>query len=217
MREEIFEAKICKIHDARLNNYSKRLRTGSTQVFYTGNDERDFERYKKDEQSGVTPLVMYYKPDTISIEPPKISWYAKLFEDGWWWVEGCRECNGHARDWMTYIECNEHNRCRTCGVKSGDLPEGVVRWGGKPGWQCGTCHDIEHERLKQEALNAMPEGHDESDYEGLAEITCPWCNLQWEDSFESAGYDREEVECPRCDNKFKVTAVTTLSFDCERC
>jgi len=42
------DKKVHKIDDARLIGYVKRLRAGSTQVFYTGNDERDFERYKAD-------------------------------------------------------------------------------------------------------------------------------------------------------------------------
>lgn len=216
--------KICKIDDTRLNNYTSRMRNGRIQVFYTGNDSRDFDRYRRDQYPDgrggryVNNVEMHDKPDTLRIKPPKNSYYSELIEGEWWWVEGCAECNGEPRDWMTYVECDKHDVCRSCKTKTEDLPEGVSRWGGRDGWLCDTCNAAEHEEEKQEALAKMPdkEDFDAWDFHGVDEITCPYCAYEFSDSFESADSNDEEHECPRCDNTFIVTAVPSLTFDCSR-
>ncbi len=215
--------KIQKIDDERLNNYVNRTRSGKTQEFYTGSDARDWDRYRREQypdgpNGRYVNVEMHLKPDTIHIEPPKRSWYAELIDGEWWWVEGCAECNGDPRDWMTYIECDEHNVCRCCKTKSENLPEGMTRWGGRTGWICDACNTVKHEEEKQEALEKMPadEDFDAWDYQGLDEITCPYCAYEFSDSFESANDNEEEHDCPRCDNTFTVTAVHSLTFDCSR-
>lgn len=125
---ETGDIKICKINNNRISGYKKRTRSGSTQIFYTGNDNRDFKRYKL-EGGGAKPNVeMHDKPDTIRLVPPEKHYYAKLIDSEWWWVNGCAECNGRPRDWMTYIECEKHNVCRTC---KNPRIDGVSAWAGK--------------------------------------------------------------------------------------
>ena len=212
------DKKISLINDARLYGYTKRTRNGSEQVFYTGNDSRDFDRYKKDQydEDGkfIHNVEMHDKADTIKIKPPEKSHYAELIDGEWWWLEGCAECNGRPRDWVTYIECEEHNVCRSCQIHRSKLTD--TPWGGKEGWQCKPCADAEHKADKEDALAAMPDEHDEWDYQGLDEITCPYCNYEFSDSFESADNNEEDHECPRCDNTFTVTAEHSLSFNCKR-
>lgn len=208
------DKKVCRIDDGRLSEYTKRTRSGSEQVFYTGGDERDFERYRA-EGGGTNPNVkMHDKPDTIRLQPPEKHYYAELIDGEWWWVNGCTECNGRPRDWMTYIECDEHNVCRSCGIPRSELNE--VPWAGKHGWHCQPCAKKEHEEEKQVALAAMPADYDSWDYHGVNEITCPYCAYEFSDSWEAAGDHDETHECPRCDHEFKVTAVHTLTFDCDR-
>lgn len=208
------DIKISLINDDRLKCYTQRTRSGSEQIFYTGNDSRDFERYKN-EGGGIKPsVIMHDKPDTIRLTPPERHYYAELINGEWWWVNGCAECNGLPRDWMTYIECDKHNVCRTCKTPRRDLKE--APWAGKNGWQCKPCADAQHEIDKQTALAAMPEEYDEWDYQDLEEITCPYCAYEFSDSWESSDADEEIKECPRCDNQFKVTAVHSLTFNCYR-
>jgi len=211
------DRKNCKIGDPRIAEYTKRTRNGREQVFYTGNDERDFDRYRA-EGGGRKPNVeMHDKPDTIRISHENKSYYAELIEGVWWWLDGCNECNGRPRGAFTYMgECDKHNVCRTCRIHRSKLID--TPWGGRDGWQCKPCAESEHEAEKQEALSKMPCEEDfcEWDYHGVDEITCPYCNLEFSDSWESADDDDEAHECPRCDNTFTVTAVPSLSFDCNR-
>jgi len=133
------DKKICRIDDPRLVGYTNRTRSGSEQVFYTGNDWRDFDRYHADGGGIKRNVVMHDKPDTIRLKPPQSHYYAQLIDGEWWWVNGCAECNGRPRDWMTYIECDQHNVCRTCHTPRAELKE--APWGGKNGWQCQSCAD----------------------------------------------------------------------------
>lgn len=197
---------IRKIDDPRLVGYEKRTRSGKIQEFYSGNDARDWERFRS-EGSG----IMHLKADTLHITPPKVSWYAKLVDGEWWWAEGCAECNGRRRDWMTYIECDDHNVCRTCKTPRSALTGSV--WAGKTGWQCKPCAKRDHETAKSEALAAMPDNYDQSDYSYRSEIVCPYCNLKLEDhdDFRSAVEGEMQHECSRCDNTF--TVIGTVSID----
>lgn len=207
------DKKICKIDDPRIAAYTQRQRNGSTQVFYTGDDPRDWDRYRE-EGGHIGNAKMHNKPDTIYIDPPKKSYYAELIDGEWWWMEGCEECNGRPRSHKTYIECDEHNRCRRCGCGRDALTE--PPWGGGNGWRCKPCAQIEHDIAKEEALNSMPDHFDEWDYHGVHDITCPYCAYKFSDSWEHHDADEEEQECPRCDHVFTVTAVHSLTFDCSR-
>ncbi len=147
------------------------------------------------------------------IDPPENHFHLEWQNDTWEWINGCSECNGKPRDWMTYIECEKHNVCRTCQIHRSKTE---VAWGGKNGWQCQCCHDADHEYEKEAALAAMPEEYDSWDFHGKDEITCPYCAYEFSDSWENAGADDEAEECPRCDNTFVVTAVHSLTFNCDR-
>lgn len=211
------DKKIAKIDDPRIAGYTQRMRNGRMQVFYTGDDCRDFERYRA-EGGGRNPNVeMHDKPDTINIEPPERHYYAELIDGEWWWVSGCAECNGMPRNsWKSYIECDKHDVCRTCGCSREELAD--IPWGGKNGWQCKPCADREHEEKKQAALAAMPE-YDEWDFRSLYEVKCPYCNLEIDTGGDPDFYqegDPLEHECPRCDNKFTVEVCISVSYTMKR-
>lgn len=213
------DKKVCLIGDPRLDGYTKRTRNGRQQVFYTGDDSRDFVRYKKDQydEDGkfIHNVKMHDKSDTILITPPKKSYYADLIDGEWWWVESCAECNGLPRDdWGSYVICEEHDVCRTCQIHRSKLTD--TPWGGKEGWQCKPCADAEHKADKEEALAAMPDDHDEWDYQNLDEIKCPYCNYEFSDSWENSEDNEKLHECPRCDNEFTVTAEHSFTFNCQR-
>lgn len=150
------------------------------------------------------------------IDPPEEYLYLEKDGDGWKWVNGCAECNGKPRDWMTYIECGKHNVCRTCGCPRAELKE--TPWGGKNGWQCKPCASAEHEAEKHTALEAMPEEYDELDYWRESSIQCPYCNYQHEDTHEmhSAIENEETHECPRCDHKFLVIGEPEIKWTMKR-
>ena len=215
-KEKINDLKVEKINDPRLLGHTKRSRNGSEQVFYTGNDSRDFDRYGAEGGNQSHGVKMHDKPDTIRIEPPEKHYYAQLIDGEWWWLNGCGECNGNRRDWMTYIECHNHNVCAHCGCDRDSLTE--VPRGRENGWVCEPCADIEHEQKKAHALAAMPSDEDfcDWDYHNLHKIKCPHCDYEFSDSWEHLEDDNEEQECPRCDNVFTVTAVHNIEYNCDR-
>lgn len=147
------------------------------------------------------------------IDPPERHFYLEPEGDGWKWVNGCSECNGEPRDWMTYVECEKHNVCQFCGCSP---KEAGTCWGSKKGWICQKCVDIRHEQDKIEALAAMPDEFNDWDYHNVHTITCPYCAYQFSDSWEHSNDEDESHECPRCDNTFTVTAIHSLTFDCSR-
>lgn len=210
------DRKICLIGDDRLKGYVNRTRDGAKQVFYTGNDCRDWDRYKA-EGGHKGNVEMHDKADTIYIRPEEQSHYSLLIDGEWWWVDGCNQCNGRPRSGFGYMgECNKHDVCVTCGIHRDDVKD--TPWGGRDGWQCKPCAEAEHKAEKQRALAAMPEKEDfyAYDYHGVDEITCPYCAYEMSDSWECADHSDEDHECPRCDNVFKVDAVHSLTFDCNR-
>ncbi len=204
------DKKISKILDTRLKEYTQRQRNGATQVFYTGSDSRDFDRYRK---HGVE---VHDKPDTIRLQPPECHYYAELIDGEWWWLNGCAECNGLPRDWMTYIECEKHNVCRTCKTPRSEITE--TPWGGKTGWQCRPCATSEHEASKAEALAAMPEEYDEWDYQFSSEVKCPYCDLEIQDSGDGELYTQgdQDIDCGRCDNTFTLTTEFSPTYTMNR-
>ena len=123
------DKKVCKINDKRLFSYTNRTRGGSEQVFYTGNDDRDWDRYRAEGGVQNADVKMHDKPDTIRLKPPEEHYYAQLIDGEWWWVNGCGLCNGRPRDWATYIECKKHDVCRTCHIPRAKLKD--IPFGGK--------------------------------------------------------------------------------------
>lgn len=209
------DKRVQKINDDRLDIYTKRMRSGSQQIFYSGDDERDFDRYRAEGGGRTANVKMHDKPDTIRLQPPEQHYYAKLIDGEWWWVDGCDQCNGRKRNGFTYIDgCKKHGVCRTCALPP-DQIEGSC-WGDRDGWQCSRCRDAEHQEEKETALAAMPAEYHSYDFHDQDEITCPYCAYGFTDSWECSSYDNEECECPRCDQTFKATAVHSLTFDCDR-
>ncbi len=199
---------VCKINDDRLSSYTKRTRNGRKQVFYTGNDSRDWERYRADGGGSQHNVTMHDKKCTIIIEPPEKHYFAELIDGDWWWVNGCAECIGNPRDWMTYVECTEHDVCRTCKTPRGEIKDSV--WGGKYGWQCESCKDKAHEKAKKEALDSVAEKeYNEIDYYSNSEIICPYCDskISSDDFHES-----DSIECEVCDNTLDVEVEHTVSY-----
>ena len=207
---------IIRIDDDRLKGYTNRTRSGPEQIFYTGSDERDFDRYRKDGGNSHHGVEMHDKPDTIRMHPPERHYYAELIEGEWWWVNGCAECNDQPRGWGTYVECEKHNVCCTCKIPRSEITE--TPWGGKHGWQCVPCSVKEHEEAKAEALAAMPEEFDDWDYRGQDEVKCPYCNLEVEDSGDGELYKDgdQEIDCDRCDNSFTLTTEFSPSYTMTR-
>jgi hypothetical protein len=204
--------KICKINDDRLSSYVKRMRSGITQVFHTGNDQRDFDRYRKEGGGSKHNVTMHDKKDTIRLDPPEKHYFAELIDGEWWWINGCAECNGGPRDWMTYIECTKHNVCRTCKTPRAEIKD--VPWGGKHGWECKPCADSAHEEAKKEALQSVADKeYDEFDYLSNDEIICPYCDSKMcSDDF----HESNDVECEVCDNTFNVEVEHTASYTTKR-
>lgn len=194
---------VSKIGDERLVGYTQRLRSGSTQVFYTGDDERDFDRYRREGM-----VKMHDKPDTIRIEPPERHLHAVLRDGEWWWVNGCAQCNGRPRDWMTYVECKSHDVCRCCGISRSGLKE--APWGGKHGWICQPCELERAEALKQELLLAVSEeGYDRLDYMHTDEIKCPHCASQID---SSDVHESTRMTCDFCGGDFQLDVEYTASY-----
>lgn len=198
---------VCKINDARIIKYKKRTRHGSEQVFYTGSDERDFDRYRREGGNSGHGVKMHDKPDTIRIQPPERHYYALIIDGEWWWVNGCDECNGRPRDWTTYIECEKHNVCRTCNKRSSDAK---TRWGGRAGWQCGTCKNIEDAARRKDALEKVAsKEYDELDYWNTDNIVCPHCASSYEYYCELP--EGDEI-CYVCGGEYTITPEYTVTF-----
>ncbi len=127
------------INDKRLTPTMERVRSGRTQLFRERNkDDRSFIGSDNCD---------------VSLQHEIKSMYAELIDGQWYWLNGCAECNGEERDWMTYIECEEHDRCRTCNTNRKDIKGSV--WGGKEGWQCKPCHESEHLEIRRIAFEQL--------------------------------------------------------------
>lgn len=199
------DMQVCKIEDPRLVGYTNRTRSGTTQVFYTGDDCRDWARYQEERKTNPS-VDMHNKPDTIEIEPPERHYYAELINGEWWWLNGCAECNGRERDWLTYVECDKHNACCDCQIPRDQLTE--TPWGGKRGWRCNPCQTKLDAQIRRNALEAFAEReYDEYDFQGTDTAMCPHCATSLSECFED-GIE----ECPTCGGKFKVETKTTIRF-----
>jgi hypothetical protein len=203
------------INDPRLEGYTQRMRNGSTQVFFTGNDQRDFDRYRAEGGPSNSSIKMHGKPDNINMEPPEKHIYAELIDGQWYWVNGCPECNGKTRDWMTYVECDKHNVCAGCSCSREKLTE--APWGRKNGWVCKPCADIEDAARKAKALERVTDyEYDEWDFFSNDEITCPYCKATIESDCDDYECDGAERECHDCGNNFELTAVHSVTWTTTR-
>jgi hypothetical protein len=203
--------KIRKIDDPRIAEYTQRTRSGTTQEFYTGTDARDWDRNRADRKAGAKNPEMHLKADTIHIQPPEKHWYSELIEGEWWWLNGCAECNGNRRDWMTYIECTEHNVCRSCRTPRAEIKD--IPWGGKRGWNCQPCQRKLEAATKYEALAKMEDKpYCEWDYHGTDEVICPHCDTNQNHEM-CDGEPSEKSSCETCGGDFSVTLNYSVTFD----
>jgi len=180
------------INDKRLTSTMQRIRNGSIQLFREkNNNDRSFISSENCD---------------VSLEHENREMYAELIDEKWYWVSGCAECNGKERDWMSYIECEEHNRCRSCGTKRKDIKEDSV-WGGKNGWICNSCHESERSGIRREAFAALD--GEEPDCEYCDEIICPHCGttISNDDIHES-----QDLECDVCHGEISLEVDWTASY-----
>lgn len=204
------DKKVGRIDDTRLIGYTKRIRSGRTQVFHTGSDERDFDRWRADGGPSGHNVEMHDKPDTIKIDPPEKHWYAELIDGEWWWLNGCGECNGRERGWNTYIECDKHDVCRTCAKSR---PDAKTAWGGSNGWQCEKCRERERVARRTEALEFVAaKEYDAWDYIHTTKIVCPHCASSYEHDCDVPEGDET---CEVCGGEYTVSPYYELTFSTE--
>jgi len=153
----------------------------------------------------------FYKSELpeFKLEPPVKGLYAERFEDGWYWVCGCSKCLNNNEKY-SYIVCEEHNRCITCGTHRNELTE--TPWGTPDGFQCKPCNRKEHEDKKEEMLREARE-RDHSEYEcwNTSEIICPVCASKCSsDDMNEPG--EEEMTCCVCDTEFIVEIEYEVNY-----
>ena len=201
-------AKIFKIGDKRLDSYVNRTCSGNNQVFYKDNDSRDFERFRAEGGNRLTNIEMHDKPDTIRIIAPEKHYYSELIDGEWWWVNGCAECNGQPRNWMTYIECEKHDVCRTCKTPRQELKE--PPWGGENGWQCKPCADKDDAALKAKKLQEVADKeYDTWDYFNTDEVTCPHCSTEYK---HDETPDGGNYVCDVCEGTYSLEINHSISY-----
>lgn len=169
-----------------------RIRRGKTQLFREKNkDDRTF--IGKDNCD-------------VSLEHEDKAMYAELIDGEWYWVSGCAECNGKERDWMTYIECEKHDRCSSCGTNRKDLDDNGV-WGSKKGWMCNPCYEAEELEIRREAF-AKLDG-EEPDCTYSDEIICPHCGskISNDDIYES-----QNMECHVCEGEISLEVEHSFTY-----
>ncbi len=181
------------INDDRLTPTMKRTRSGSKQYFRESNIDNKFT----DDDNAAAVLE----------HPTDVAMYAELIDGEWYWVTGCAECKGEERDWMSYVECDKHNRCSVCSINTKDLAEGVVRWGGKRGWTCGTCKEARDLERKREAFEKLD--GEEPDCVYTDEPICPHCGTQLS---SDELYESQDMECYVCEGEMEVEVGYTRDF-----
>ncbi|WP_200795828.1 hypothetical protein [Halolactibacillus halophilus] len=145
----------------------------------------------------------------VRLDPPMRGLYAERFEYGWYWVCGCNKCLNNNEKY-SYIVCEEHDRCVTCGTHRKDLTE--IPWGTPDGFQCKSCNSIEHEERKQEALQLAKEnGHDEWDCFHQDKIICPVCASEYSDD-DIHQVVKHEMECDVCNTCFVVEVEYDVKY-----
>lgn len=145
----------------------------------------------------------------VKLDPPVRGLYAERFEDGWYWVCGCHTCLENNKPY-SYIVCEEHDRCITCGTHRKQLTE--IPWGKRFGFQCKPCSAREHEEQKNEALRKAKEReHSEDDCWNTNKIICPVCASECsnDDMYEPGEH---ETTCYICDTEFLVEIEYEVSY-----
>lgn len=182
------------INDDRLTPTMERIRNGKTQLFRERNpNDRTF--------------ISSEKCDVALTHEDK-SMFAELIDGQWYWVSGCAECNGEPRDWMSYVECELHDRCRECNTNRKDIKE--TPWGGKRGWICKPCNDAYNLLKRLEAFEKYNEVKDDSYFFLYTDdIKCPHCasTISSDDV-----YDDQILDCSVCDGSLNVEISISRSF-----
>lgn len=146
-RTEKNEIIIGPINDDRLTPGMNRIRSGQTQLF-----------------GGTT-----HAPE-LTLTPPEKHLYALEVKGIWMWVNGCSHCNKNGEK-MSYVVCEEHDRCQGCGTHRSkavripprnehDASGGV--WGSRDdngvwGWTCHRCREAENVAVRSAALERIEE------------------------------------------------------------
>lgn len=179
------------INDNRLTPAMKRVRNGRKQLF---------RELSKDDRS----FTISDNSDVI-LEHENKEMYAELINGKWYWVSGCAECNGKERNFMSYIECEKHDKCSVCSVNRKEI-KGPV-WGGKKGWTCRSCQKAKELEIRREAFNKL--GGKEPDCSYTDEIICPHCGSKIHDSDI---HESQDMECSVCYGELSVEVEYTISY-----
>lgn len=182
------------IEDERLTPTMERVRSGRTQLFREKNkDNRTFiDRENAD----------------VVLEHENKEMYAKLIDGLWYWVSGCAECVGKERDWMTYIECDKHDRCSVCSISRKEI-KGAV-WGGPKGWTCNPCQETKKLEIRRAAFeNFNKQKFDEFDFHCMDEIKCPHCGSEIDNDDL---HKSEDIECGVCEGEIELEVDYTASY-----
>jgi DNA-directed RNA polymerase subunit RPC12/RpoP len=144
----------------------------------------------------------------VELEAPEQGLYAERIDGAWYWVSGCNKCNGVAGKW-SYIVCDEHNVCTTCGAHRSTLTE--TPWGTHDGFRCKPCQDRIDAEAKAEALAKVAEnGYDEWDYHAQDQCKCPHCATGI--YIETEDYGDKNMDCATCGGQFELTTEYSVTF-----
>ena len=172
--------------DKRLTPKHRRTRSRSTMLFSLNNDEID----------------------EFEIKAPKPELVAEINECGnWFWRNDCPVCNGKDRR-FAYVECDEHNVCKECGISRKDVKDSV--WGTSEGWCCNPCMDKLNSKQRAEAFAKLDGEEPDTDYED--EIICPHCGS--ENSNDDIHQDQKMI-CGTCDGEFQLTINYSVDYSTE--
>lgn len=180
------------INDKRLTQTMGRIRQGRTQLFREKNkDDRTFVNSDNCD---------------VSLEHEKKEMYAKLIDGQWYWVNGCAECNGDDRNWMTYVECEKHDVCSLCSIPRKEVKGNSV-WGGSKGWICKPCMEAKNlERRRQAFANLDGE---EPDCSYNSEIICPHCGSKISNDDI---HENQDIECHVCEGEISLEVEYTAYY-----
>lgn len=166
----------------------------------------------------------------FTIEPPLRHHYALEVDGSWMWVNGCGHCNQNGEK-MSYVVCDEHDRCQCCGVKREEATktpprtewdQGGAVWASRDenavwGWECHSCHEAKESAKRSEALaRVVPDDeYDEWDFYHGDSAKCPWCSAEvcTDESYDA---DDESHECDECGHSFSLTAEHSVSWTTKR-
>lgn len=179
------------INDIRLTSTMERVRSGSTQLFREKNpNDRTF--------------ISSDNCD-VSLNHENKAMYAELIDGQWYWVNGCAECNGNARSHASYMECDVHDRCESCGITRKEITGAV--WGSAVGWICKPCKKIEKDNARKAAFEKLGNETPDCDYRDV--IICPHCGSE---NSNDDMYQSQDIKCYVCEGLMHVEIEYTASY-----